>query len=385
MEKTADVVIIGGGIIGTSIAAFLPEKKAGIIVLLEKGLLGEGSTSRCAGGIRCQFTTPVNIAFSLLSMKIFENFEEMFGVNPEFHPSGYLFLAATPAEFEGLKAGAKLQRSFGIDVETLSPGEIKKRWPFLNTDDLSGGTFCAKDGYAGPYEVLRGYVQKARARGVKIHEACEVTDILTKGGKVTGIRTVHGDTISSPIVVDAAGPYAGVVAKMAGLSIPIRPLKRQLFTTTPFRNLPKEIPLTIDLHAGWYIRREGNGFLISGPQSDDYGFSLDTDFAGQVFAASHAMERIPVLETVTINNSWAGLYAITPDNHAVIGPHPDLGGFVIAGGFSGHGFQHSPATGIAVSELIADGASQTLDIRSLSADRFEKGALNKEILTAFRD
>jgi len=168
MEKTADVIIIGGGIIGTSIAAFLSEKMKGTIVLLEKGLLGEGSTSRCAGGIRCQFTTPINIEFSLQSLKIFENFEELFGVDPEFHPSGYLFLASTDEEFEGLKAGVKLQRSYGIDVDVLSPEEIKTRWPYLNIDGLVGGTFGGQDGYAGPYEVLQGYVKKARARGVKI-------------------------------------------------------------------------------------------------------------------------------------------------------------------------------------------------------------------------
>ena len=385
MEKTADVIIIGGGIIGTSIAAFLSEKMKGTIVLLEKGLLGEGSTSRCAGGIRCQFTTPVNIEFSLQSLKIFENFEELFGVDPEFHPSGYLFLASTEEEFEGLKSGVNLQRSYGIDVNVLSPEEIQVRWPYLNIDGLVGGTFGDQDGYAGPYEVLQGYVKKARARGVKIHEECEVTEILSRKGKVLGVKTIHGDTISSPLVINAAGPYAGIVAEMAGLSIPIQPLKRQLFTTAPFEKLPEEIPLTIDLHAGWYIRREGRGFLISGPQSEDYGFSLDTDFAGQIFAATHAMQRIPVLENATITNSWGGLYAITPDNHAIIGFHPDLEGFFIAGGFSGHGFQHSPATGIVVSELIVDGTVSTLDIQALSPERFEKGELNREILTAFRD
>ena len=385
MGKTADVIIIGGGVIGTSIAAFLSEKRIGSIVLLEKGLLGEGSTSRCAGGIRCQFTTPVNIRFSLFSLKTFENFKEMFGVDPEFHPSGYLFLATTREELAGLETGARLQRSFGIETEVLTTGDIASRWPFLHTDDLAGGTFYGKDGYAGPYEVLRGYVKKAREQGVKIHEECEVTEILTRSGRIAGVKTIHGDTISSPVVVDAAGPYARVVAEMAGISIPVNPLKRQLFATAPFEDLPEEIPLTIDLHVGWYIRREGGGFLISGPQSEEYGFSLDTNFAGQTFAAIHAMQRIPVLEKVAITNSWGGLYAVTPDNHAIIGAHPDLEGFIIAGGFSGHGFQHSPAAGVVVAELIADGASQSLDIRPLSVDRFRQGNLNKEILTAFRD
>jgi sarcosine oxidase subunit beta len=385
MGKTADVIILGGGIIGTSIAAFLSEKITGTIVLLEKGLLGEGSTSRCAGGIRCQFTTPINIQFSLLSLKIFENFKELFGVDPEFHPSGYLFLARTLEEFQGLQLAARLQKSFGIDVETLLTKEIKNRWPFLFTEDITGGTFCGTDGYAGPYEVLQGYVKKARMNGVKIYEDCEVINILTEKRKVKGVKTRNGDTISSPFVINAAGPYAGIVAEMAGLSVPIQPLKRQLFTTAPFGDLPDEIPLTIDLHIGWYIRREGGGFLISGSQNEEYGFSLDTDFEGQSFAAINAMHRIPVLERATITNSWGGLYAITPDNHAIVGPHPELEGFIIAGGFSGHGFQHSPATGVLIAELIANGTTSTLDIQALSADRFEKGTLNKEILTAFRE
>ncbi len=385
MEKIADVVIIGGGIIGTSIAAFLSEKRVGSIVLLEKGLLGEGSTSRCAGGIRCQFTTPINIQFSLKSIEIFRNFKEIFGIDPEFHQSGYLFLATTHEESEGLRAGVKLQRSFKLNVESLSRNDIKERWPFIHTGDLLGGTFCAQDGYAGPYEVLRGYVQKARDNGVRIYENKEVVGTLTRSGRVQGVKLANGGTISTPIVVDAAGPYAGVVAEMAGISLPIQPLKRQLYTTPPFDKLPEEIPLTIDLHVGWYIRREGKGLLISGPQSEDYGFSLKTDFEGREFAAVHGMYRIPVLSQSTLARGWAGLYAITPDNHAIIGMHPDLDGFIIAGGFSGHGFQHSPATGIVISELISEGQTSTLKVHSLSADRFIKGNLNREILTAFRD
>ena len=385
MKKTADVVIIGGGIIGTSIAAFLSEKKIGAIVLLEKGLLGEGSTSRCAGGIRGQFTTPVNIQFSLESFKIFRNFKDIFGVDPEFHKTGYLFLASTDEEFTGLQAGARLQRSFGLNVETLSQETLKSRWPFLHTEDLSGGTFCDQDGYAGPYEVLQGYVKKARENGVQIFENREVTDILTQNGKVRGVRLAGGETLSAPVVVDAAGPYAGLVAEMAGISLPIHPLKRQVFTTPPFNKLPEEIPLIIDLHVGWYIRREGKGLFISGPQSETSGFSLKTDFEGREFAAEYGMRRIPILSHTSLGRGWAGLYAITPDNHAIIGPHPDLHGFIIAGGFSGHGFQHSPATGIVVSELISEGQASTLEIHSLSADRFQKGNLNREILTAFRD
>jgi len=384
MEKTADIVIIGGGIIGVSIAYHLALKKAGRILLLEKGQLGEGSTSRCAGGIRAQFSTRINILFSLESMKTFERFEEEFGVNPEFKRTGYLFLATTELEMEGFKATTKLQRELGIPVEFLNRVEIKARWPYLRTDDILGGTFSPQDGYAGPSEVLSGFVRGAKREGVKIFEGEEVVEISVKKGRVEGVKT-KGEEISTPTVVNAGGPFASSIGEMAGVRIPVKPLRRQIFVTAPFHLTDRAIPLTIDIHRGWYFRQEVDGLLLSGPLDHEPSFNLNIDYEAMVEASENAMDRVPVLEKARIARGWAGLYEISPDNHAILGKVPNVEGFILANGFSGHGFQHSPAVGRVIAELIVEGRASTIDIAPLSIERFEMGELIREPLTAFKE
>jgi len=384
LEKVADVVIIGGGIIGLSIAYHLGQRKAGRIVLLEKGQLGEGSTSRCVGGIRSQFSTEINIRFSLESMKTFERFEEEFGINPEFRKIGYLFLATTTSEMEVFKENIKLQKGFHIPVEWMDADAIRKQWPYLKMDDILGGTFCARDGYAGPSEVLSGFVGGAKRAGVKIYEGTEAKEILVDQGWVMGVRTSEGE-ISSPVVVNAGGPYASLVAEMAGLHIPVKPLRRQVFVTAPFHLTDRIFPLTIDFHRGWYFRQEVDGLLLSGPLDKEPSFNTSTDYEAMVEASENAIYRVPALEKARIARGWAGLYEISPDNHAILGKVPCLEGFILANGFSGHGFQHSPAVGKVISELIIEGKATTIDISSLSIDRFERGKLILESMTAFKE
>ena len=384
MEQVADVVIIGGGVIGLSIAYHLGQKKAGKIVLLEKGQLGEGSTSRCVGGIRTQFSTEINIRFSLESMKTFDHFEEKFGVNPEFKRIGYLFLATTDQDVKVFQQNLILQKQFGIPVEWLHPDEIRRRFPYLKMDDILGGTFCSWDGYAGPSEVLSGFAGGAKRTGVRIYEGVEAKEILVDKGKVTGVRT-NGGEISSPVVVNAGGPYASLVAEMAGLRIPVKPLRRQVFVTAPFHLTDQTIPLTIDFHRGWYFRQEVDGFLLSGPLDREPSFNTNTDYEAMVEASENAIYRVPALEKAQIARGWAGLYEISPDNHAILGKVPGLEGFILANGFSGHGFQHSPAVGKVISELILEGKASTIDISSLSIERFEKGQLILEPMTAFKE
>jgi len=384
MEPTADIVIIGGGVIGLSIAYHLGLKKAGRIILLEKGQLGEGSTSRCAGGIRTQFSTEINIRFSLESLKTFATFEQEFGVNPQFRKIGYLFLATTPGEKGVFKKNLELQKRFGIPVELLEPGEIRKRWPYLRTDDILAGTYCAWDGYAGPSEVLSGFAGAARRTGVKIHEGIEATGILARRDKVQAVKTKDGE-ISAPVVVNASGPLAASIGEMAGLKIPVKPLRRQIFVTAPFRLADQTIPLTIDFHRGWYFRGEVDGFLLSGPLDKESSLNLNVDYEARVEAAENAMYRVPELEKARIARGWAGLYEISPDNHAILGCVPGLEGFILANGFSGHGFQHSPAVGKVIAELITEGKAKTIDISPLSIERFEKGELILEPMTAFKE
>ena len=377
-------MIIGGGIIGLSIAYHLGQRKVGKIVLLEKGQLGEGSTSRCVGGIRTQFSTEINILFSLESIKTFNHFEEEFGVNPELRKIGYLFLATTEQEVKVFKENVILQRRFGIPVEWLESGEIRKRCPYLKMDDILGGTFCLWDGYAGPSEVLSGFVTAAKKAGVIIYEGIEAKEIRVDQGKVTSVRT-RGEEISSRVVVNAGGPYACLIGEMAGISMPVRPLRRQVFVTAPFDLTAKTVPLTIDFHRGWYFRREVDGFLLSGPLDKEPSFNTSTDYEAMVEASENAIYRVPSLDKARIARGWAGLYEISPDNHAILGQVPGVEGFIFANGFSGHGFQHSPAVGKVISELIVDGKATTIDISSLSIERFEKGELLLEPMTAFKE
>jgi sarcosine oxidase subunit beta len=384
MEKTADVVIIGGGIIGLSIAYFLALKKAGRIILFERGQLGEGSTGRCVGGIRTQFSTEINVRFSLESLKTFEQFEEEFGVNPEFKRIGYLFLATTKEEREIVRQNIRLQKKFNIPVELLNPEEIVGRWPYLRIDDILGGTFCSWDGYAGPSEVLSGFSSGAKREGVKIHEGVEVVGISLMNGKIHDVKTKN-EQIFAPRVVNAGGPYAASIGEMVGIEIPVKPLRRQVFITAPFHLSNHPIPLTIDLHRGWYFRQEGDGLLLSGPLDPKPSFNLDIDYEAMVETSENAIYRVPVLKKARLARGWAGLYEISPDHHAILGKVPAIEGFILANGFSGHGFQHSPAVGKAIAELIVDGEATTIDISSLSIERFGKGALIMEPMTAFKE
>jgi len=384
MEKTADVVIIGGGIIGLSIAYYLALKKAGKIVLFEKGQLGEGSTSRCVGGIRTQFSTEINIRFSLESLKVFEQFKEEFGINPEFKRIGYLFLAISDGEMKIFKENVKLQKKFNIPVELLSPDEIGARWPYLRMDDILGGTFCSWDGYAGPSEVLSGFTIASKRAGVKIYEGTEVMGISLANGKIRSVKTKDEEIFTS-VVINAGGPYAASIGEMVGIKIPIKPLRRQIFITAPFHLTGHPIPLTIDFHRGWYFRQEGDGLLLSGPLDLESSFNLNLDYEAMVETSENAMYRVPVLEKARIARGWAGLYEISPDHHAILGKVPEVGGFVLANGFSGHGFQHSPAVGEVISELIIDGKATTIDISSLSIERFERGEFMLEPMTAFKE
>jgi sarcosine oxidase subunit beta len=384
MEKTADVVIIGGGIIGLSIAYYLSLKKAGRIVLLEKGQLGEGSTSRCVGGIRTQFSTEVNICFSLESLKTFNQFEEEFGVNPEFKRIGYLFLATTEEEMAIFNRNIELQKRFNIPVEFLDQVEIKTHWPFLRMDDILGAAFCSWDGYAGPNEILSGFANSAKRAGVKIYEGIEAIGISLAKGRIHSVKTKN-DEISASVIVNAGGPYATSIGELVGVKIPVKPLRRQIFITGPFHLNDHPIPLIIDFHRGWYFRQELDGLLLSGPLDSEPSFNLNIDYEAMAEASENAIYRVPVLKKATIVRGWAGLYEISPDCHAILGRVPEVEGFILANGFSGHGFQHSPAVGKVIAELIIDGNATTIDISSLSIERFKKGELILEPMTAFRE
>jgi len=384
MEKTADIVIIGGGIIGVSIAYYLGKMGARDVILFEKDLIGMGSTGLCAGGIRRQWSTEVNMHFALKAFEVFQNFEEEFGASPEFHRIGYLFLAKDEEELESFKKNTELQNRFGVPSMLLTRQEVRKEWPFLNLEDVSGAAFCDTDGYAGPSEVTNAIAKGARCHGIKFFEKTEVMSIEVERSRIMSVTTREG-RVETDTVVNAAGPYAAHVGKLAGVDIPVSPIRRQLFVTHPFHKIPPSVPLTIDHRQNFYFRREGECVLLSGPQDDKPSFNLNTDFDAMVVTADKATHRVPVFEEANISRGWAGLYEISPDNHAILGKVPEVEGLILAVGFSGHGFQHGPAAGMAIAELIYKGKSEIIDIAPLTLTRFKEGKAIKESLTAFKD
>lgn len=379
MSETADVIIIGAGIVGCSIAYHLTSLRTPKVVVVEKDLICSGSTGRSAGGIRQQFATELNLRFSIESLKMFRRMKDELGVDPQFHEVGYLFLASTPEDLALFRRNSEIQQRFGIPVRIISAEEIRRIVPYVRVDDILGGAFCPTDGYAAPYEVTMGYASAARRQGVKIHEQRAVTGILRHGGRVAGVETPHG-SIHAPIVVNAAGAAGGVIGTLAGVDVPVKPYRRQLFTTTPLLEFAKEPPLTIDYHRSWYFRGELGGCLFSGPKDDESTFNTNVDWEHVAESVAMAVSRVPLLEKAEIHRGWAGSYDISPDNNAILGAVPELAGFYLATGHSGHGFMHGPITGKVLAELILSG-KPSIDITPLSIERFRTGTLVLEPMT----
>jgi len=374
-RKTAGVVIVGGGIMGTSAAYYLAKRGASDVVLVEKDLLVQATTGLSVGGIRQQFSHPANIRLSQHSLRVFKNFKAEFGVDIYFRAAGYLFLAQKETTWNDFLSSVDTQRQMNVPVEVLSPEEIKHRWPYLRVDDLKGGTFGPEDGYADPYLVAMGFADQARRLGVHMEEKTEVTGIRVKNGRVEGVET-SGGSISTPVVVDVAGPWGGEVARMAGINIPVKPFRRQVFATSPFDAIPKPVPMVIDQDVTFYFRGEEPNILMGMSDPDEpssFHTHVDRDFMERVTEA--AVFRAPILEKAEIIRGWGGLYTITPDDNPVIGAIPAVEGFICAIGFSGHGFQHGPAMGLILSELILDGHTE-FDLKPFAYDRF--GDIKKE-------
>jgi sarcosine oxidase subunit beta len=376
-KGTAEVAIIGGGIMGVSAAYHLAQKGSTDIVILEKDLLAQASTGLSAGGIRQQFSHPANIRLSQEAVRVFERFEELFGVDMEFQQVGYLFLAQSQEVWQEFLANVEVQRQYKVPVETLSPAEIHYRWPYLNVEDLCGGTFCGEDGYADPYMAAMGFANAARRLGVRIEEQTKVTAIQIEGGRVRGVETTKG-AISAPVAINVAGPWGGEVARMAGFDLPVKPYRRQVFMTEAIDNLPKPVPMILDIEPAFYFRGEGPGLILGmSDKNEPSSFSVHTDYAFMEMVIDAAVHRAPLLEEAECMRGWGGLYAITPDDNPIIGALPGAEGYYCAIGFSGHGFQQAPTVGRILSELILDGET-SFDLSPFAHDRFGKATSKAE-------
>ncbi|HET9489005.1 MAG TPA: FAD-binding oxidoreductase [Methylomirabilota bacterium] len=374
--RTAAAVVIGGGVVGCSIAYHLARRGVRDVVVLERDTIGAGTTSKAAGGIRAQFPTETEIRFSLESIAVFERFVEEFGIDPGYRKIGYLFLVSDANDLGGFRERVALQRRLGVDVRVISPAEAQALVPALRVDDLIAAVWGPQDGMAGPAEVTAGFARRARELGARILEGVEVTAVEVERGRVAAVRT-DTDRLSTPLVINAAGPAAARVARLAGVAVPVRPRRRHIFFTEPFAAIPGPVPLTTDRATGFYFRKELEQLLLSPGDVEDVGEdrTAAVDWARVEETVVKAVHRLPIIEKARIAGGWAGLRPLTPDEHAIIGWAPGVEGYFLAVGFGGHGFQHSPATGLHVAEWIVDGRP-SLDLSLFDPARFgsPKGA-----------
>jgi sarcosine oxidase, subunit beta len=382
MTKSADVVIIGAGIVGSSIAFHLTEAGCKNVLVIERETRqGLGSTGKSMGGVRAQFATDVNIRMSIYSIPFLARFEEATGYPSGYKPHGYLFMATNERHMNYLRTNGARQLALGLkNVELLAPNDIRRILPQLRSDDIVGGSLCRTDGFVDPESVMSGFMARAVERGAELWRGAQVTGISTGHGAVSGVLTSQGE-VSAPVVVNAAGPWAAGVASMAGVDLPVQPLRRMLVLTEPFPGLPDRLPMMIDMSTGWHFRQEGLGLLMAWAHPDEQsGFRTDFDPAYIEKSLTHAASRVPDFANLAVNprRCWAGMYEMSPDHHAILGPSPDLGGFYFANGFSGHGVMHSPATGRILADLILHGETSIINAKDLNVQRFAEGRAIEE-------
>jgi sarcosine oxidase, subunit beta len=381
--QTADVVIIGGGIVGSSIAWHLTEAGCRNVLVLEReSSQGKGSTGKSMGGVRAQFSTPVNVQMSLYSIPFYANFEERLGHPSGYRNQGYLFVATKESHLAYLRANFDRQRALGLTtVELVTAKEIAAMLPLLRSDDILGGSFCRTDGFVDPYSAMNGFVSRAAEQGATLRKKTEVTGIVRDERGISGVETNDGG-ISTRTVVNAAGAWAAQIAQFVGIELPVEPLRRMLVPSEPFTDFPHSSPMVIDMSNGFHFRPEGRGFLLAWNDPEETpGYKTDFEPAFIEKILTHAASRVPVFENLAVNpkRCWAGLYEMTPDHHAILGPVESVPGLYLANGFSGHGVMHAPATGKIVADLILHGKTAVVDdVSVLGFDRFAKGALLHE-------
>ena len=378
LPNLADIVIIGGGVMGASAAYHLAQRGFKNIVLLEKeNFFGQGATGRCAGGVRYQFSTEVNVRLSIASLPMIERFKQEIGQEVNYRQCGYLLVATNEKDLAEFKHNVALQNRLGIPTQLLSGDEVRTRLPLMKFDDAIAGTFNQKDGTVDPNGVVMGYINAAQKMGVKAISGVEVTGVTVSGGNIEEVRTSLGG-IKTRMILNAAGPWSGQVGKMAGIDIPLIPLRRQMFTTNPLKEVPADFPFVIDFAKSLYFHREGEGLLVGMSNQDEKpGFDQNVDDDFEIVNLEAAIERMPLMEKASRASHWAGLYEVTPDAHPIYGK-TDVNGFFLCTGFSGHGFMHGPISGKLMSEFILDGKFSSVDVSMLDLKRFEEGRLIQE-------
>jgi len=394
VKPTADVVVIGGGCMGASVAYHLTRRGVTNVVLVEREpLLATGSTGRNAGGVRHQFSNEANIRLSIESIGVLERFADEVGHPIDFHQDGYLFLLSSPSSVDTFHRNVTLQRGLGVDVQWLDAADAARLAPGLATAGVIGATFCQRDGIADPNGVTMGFAKAAQAAGASINRDTEVTGIRVERGAVAAVETTRG-TIDTPTVINAAGPHARLIGRMAGVDVPVAPYRRHIFIAKAPPNLaprtsnrgpltphpdprtwdvPSSHVMVIDFESTFYFHREGAGLLfgMGDPgETPTFDTTVQWDFLPQVIDL--AVKRLPALADASLSHAWAGLYEMTPDANPIIGPCPEVDGLFLINGFSGHGFQHSPAAGRILADVIV-GRDPQFDLVPFALDRFARG------------
>jgi sarcosine oxidase, subunit beta len=369
VPSSASAVVIGGGVIGLSTAYHLARRGARDVVLLDKDALGSGSTSKAAGGVRAQFSDPVNVTLGARSLETFRDFASLFGQEIDLHQVGYLFLLSTPESVAAFEANVALQNDLGIPSRMIGVEEARRLSPLVSTDGLLAAAYSPTDGHCTPESVVLGYASAARRAGATLLPHCAATGIDVRDGCIVGVRTEAG-TIRTDTVVCAAGAWSAEVGSWVGVDLPVTPLRRQILVTEPVPGLDPHTPFTIDFDTSFYFHAEGRGLLLGMSDPDETpGFKL-TRSDGWLPRLGEAIERrAPALAEIGIAGGWAGLYEMTPDHNALVGRAETVENFLYATGFSGHGFLMGPAVGEVMRDLYL-GEETFVDIGGLSAARF---------------
>ena len=379
--RRAAVAVIGGGVMGASVAYHLAAAGQRDVLVLDRGDgPGAGSTGRATGGFRAQYGTAINVRLSLLARAKLEVFRDETGVDPGYVRAGYLWLAVSQAELDALDAGRRVQHAEGLhEAVGVTAADVGRLNPAIRLDGIVGGAFCPSDGFIRPLQILDGYLAAAARLGVRAAWGVAVTGFRRAGdGRIQQVETSNGP-IAVDAVVNAAGPWAGAVADLAGAPIPLTPLRRQIVPTIACDLLPPDMPMTIWVGDGFHLRvRDGRVLLLwptPGAPGRPFDTSVDPAWIEAVTTMAH--DRVPRLRSVPVDAAaaWAGLYEMSPDKHAILGTTAACPNLYCINGSSGHGVMHSPALGQLLAEIICHGRARTLDVRCLAPDRFERGAL----------
>ena len=383
VAETAEVVIVGAGIMGVSTAYHLARLGVGPVVVLERDTVCSGSTALASGGIRHQYANRLGVELTTHSIVTYERFKDEFGVDPNFRQHGYLILIGSEAELAVARRSVALQQSLGVHVELLDAAATRALCPYLNTDDLLGATYTPRDGYADPYLCATAIAARARDLGVTIKQQHEVLSFLRAGDRVSGVTTAAGSFEARATVI-ATGAWSGVVGRLAGVDIPVRPHRRHKFMTAPFptERIPAATPFVIDPHRNFSLRREGNGLLLGhGRRDEPESFSTEIDRTLEPGVVERAIHRAPALAEASLMRAYAGLYEMTPDQTGIVGPVVGVTGLHVIAGFSGHGFMHGPIAGQLMAEMLVHGRAVTMDAAPLDLARFARGEAHVEPLT----